>query len=168
MSTKHRPGISEAARLAGVSRWTIARMVNEGKLTATHDRRKRRVIDPAELLRVFGELHPVQSGGAAPTVRPAAPTAPSSALVLLEVKLDALERERDRLLDDLQRERAEKAKLLGVIEQQQRLITDQRQTAPPTPAPRPRAPARRAPPTKTTAPTLGDVAGALAGWLRGR
>lgn len=50
--------VSEAARLAKVARSTLyAHYINRGKLSVQADGRGRRVIDTAELLRVFGELH---------------------------------------------------------------------------------------------------------------
>lgn len=50
--------VSEAARLAKVARSTLyAHYINRGKLSVQTDGRGRRVIDTAELLRVFGELH---------------------------------------------------------------------------------------------------------------
>lgn len=49
--------VSEAARLANVARSTLyAHYINRGKLSVETDGRGRRVIDKAELLRVFGEL----------------------------------------------------------------------------------------------------------------
>ena len=58
----------EAARQVGVSRQSIYRMVKDGRLTATvrHDGQK--VVDTAELLRVFGSLSPRQSPGQPETV----------------------------------------------------------------------------------------------------
>jgi hypothetical protein len=43
---------SKAAKLAGVSRTTIHRYVNDGKLSMTGD-----MVDTSELMRVFGSLH---------------------------------------------------------------------------------------------------------------
>lgn len=45
---------SKAAKLAGVSRTTIHRYVNTGKLSMTGEQ-----VDTSELLRVFGSLHAV-------------------------------------------------------------------------------------------------------------
>ena len=45
---------SKAAKLAGVSRTTIHRYVNVGKLSMTGDK-----VDTSELIRVFGSLHAV-------------------------------------------------------------------------------------------------------------
>ena len=45
--------ISQAARMAGVDRATVHRAIASGRLSATLDESGRRVIDPAELARVF-------------------------------------------------------------------------------------------------------------------
>jgi DNA-binding transcriptional MerR regulator len=48
--------ITEAAKLAGVARSTMFAFARSGKITTEIDGKGRRVIDTAELLRVFGEL----------------------------------------------------------------------------------------------------------------
>ena len=48
--------ITEAARLAGVSRQTLYKKLGNGTLSASVDRHGDRAIDTSELLRVFGEL----------------------------------------------------------------------------------------------------------------
>lgn len=60
--------LREAARQVGVSRQTVYRLVAQGKLTATvrHDGQK--VVDTAELLRVFGSLTPRQPPATGETV----------------------------------------------------------------------------------------------------
>jgi len=60
--------LREAAKQVGVSRATIYRAVQEGRLSATvrpHDGQK--VVDTAELLRVFGSLKPRQAETASET-----------------------------------------------------------------------------------------------------
>ena len=49
--------LAKAARLAGVSRATVYRLVSEGKLSATVDGRGKKAIDPAELARLFPKSH---------------------------------------------------------------------------------------------------------------
>ena len=75
--------LRDAAKQVGVSRATIYRAVKEGRLSATvrpHDGQK--VVDTAELLRVFGSLKPRQAETASETAlrdRPRqAETAPPS------------------------------------------------------------------------------------------
>ncbi len=49
--------ITEAARLAGISRYQLYRgYINKGVLTVDKDTQGRPLIDTSELLRVFGEL----------------------------------------------------------------------------------------------------------------
>ena len=74
-------GAVEAARLAGVSRWTIARKFRAGVLSFEVGKGGERLVDTAELARVFGtlhpdapELHPVQVGA----LHQAAPGAPGA------------------------------------------------------------------------------------------
>lgn len=50
--------LRQAARQVGVSRQTVYRMVKEGKLSSTVDATGQKVVDTAELLRVFGRLEP--------------------------------------------------------------------------------------------------------------
>lgn len=66
--------LREAARQVGVSRQTMYRMVSEGKVTATVGHDGQKVVDTAELLRVFGRLEPRQSPATAETVSPATVT----------------------------------------------------------------------------------------------
>ena len=55
--------LTVAARLAGVSRSTLARAVRSGKLSTTTNDRGDRCVDQSELLRVFGPLRGVSESG---------------------------------------------------------------------------------------------------------
>jgi hypothetical protein len=93
--------ISAAARAAGVDRTTIQRAIKNGRLSLTRDTAGNRGVDVAELERVFGPLHP-DSGKIA-----AAP-------------LQTAEREViDLLREQLAQAQADKARLLGLLEQAQ-------------------------------------------------
>jgi len=59
-------GVVAAAKLAGKDRSTIRRAMDAGTLTHTRGNRGQRVVDVAELERVYGALHP-------PTVEAPAP-----------------------------------------------------------------------------------------------
>lgn len=48
--------LSEAALKVGMSRSSIYRLIDEGKLSATIDRRGKKVVELTELLRVFGSI----------------------------------------------------------------------------------------------------------------
>ena len=108
---------SQAIRAAGVARSTIYRYVKEGKLSATRFPDGRRGIDTAELERVFG---PLQSFNTSQTiaskqsrttkVHPGMFQGRDEIVELLRQQVQLLERE---LVDA----KAEKAKLLGLLEQ---------------------------------------------------
>lgn len=48
--------LADAAKKAGISRSSIYRLIDEGKLSATTDRRGKKVVELSELLRVFGSI----------------------------------------------------------------------------------------------------------------
>lgn len=48
--------LADAAKKVGISRSSIYRLIEEGKLSATTDRRGKKVVELSELLRVFGSL----------------------------------------------------------------------------------------------------------------
>ena len=108
---------SQAIRAAGVARSTIYRYVKEGKLSATRFPDGRRGIDTAELERVFG---PLQSFDTSQTIaskqtrtakiQPGMFQGRDEIVELLHQQVQLLERE---LVDA----KAEKAKLLGLLEQ---------------------------------------------------
>jgi predicted site-specific integrase-resolvase len=117
-------GVVAAANAAGVSRATINRYLKSGKLSATTDRHKQRVIDTAELSRLFGDLQPAatsRNGRKQPLQQPI------ETVAMLQQQVAALERENATLRRELDAARDEKARLLALVEKgQQRLLTDQR------------------------------------------
>lgn len=156
-------GVVAAARAAGVSRATINRYLKAGKLSCNGQRQ----IDTAELLRVFGPLQPAATTAATtdtvaviPSQQPRA-QAPDTTALLAELRrqIDRLEADKAELRRDLDAERDERRRLVGIIERAQ--ITDQRAA----PAPTPRQPRRR--PTPTPAPAAPTIADLLVSWLRG-
>ena len=96
--------ITEAAHAAGVSRRTIQRSIQSGRLsTATGER----TIDTTELLRVFGPLRHAPSDTPASMSRPVATNdAPNDTLTMLV----------EVLRDQLQQAQQEKARLLAMLE----------------------------------------------------
>lgn len=48
--------LADAAKKVGISRSSIYRLIDEGKLSATTDRRGKKVVELSELLRVFGSI----------------------------------------------------------------------------------------------------------------
>ena len=65
--------LRQAAGQVGVSRQTVYRMVKEGKLTATTRHDGQKVVDTAELLRVFGRLAPETVTRQPPVLQPETP-----------------------------------------------------------------------------------------------
>lgn len=166
--------VRDAADRVGVTRQTIFKYIRQGKLSATLSRDGQKQIDVSELIRVFGELQ--QATGTtgyssdSRTQSSKSPTTPTT--VALQIELErmksmlefkqaelALAKERieelkGREAQVKEREREaveERNRLIGVIEQQNRLL------AAPTPTqPKPRAvktdPAAIAPKAKSPPP----------------
>lgn len=109
-------GVAEAARLAGVSRWTIARKFKAGVLSFELGSDGERLVDTAELTRVFGTLHPDAPElhrVHAPGLHQPAPSAPGAGAPAAEAAalreaLARIERENERLRADLEAERQER------------------------------------------------------------
>ena len=102
--------ITEAAHAAGVSRRTIQRSIQSGRLSAATTATGERAIDTAELLRVFGPLRHAPSDTPASMSRPVATNdAPDDTLTMLV----------EVLRDQLQQAQQEKARLLAMLEAEQ-------------------------------------------------
>lgn len=54
--------LSDAATKVGISRSSIYRLIDEGKLSATTDHRGKKVVELTELLRVFGSIGQDETG----------------------------------------------------------------------------------------------------------
>lgn len=115
--------LAEAARIAGVSRPTIYRMVSEGKLSATVDAKGVKRVEASELKRVFPQAR-FETGETGEIVRERqTETGPDR---VLEVELRAARELLEVTRQALQAERDEKARLLGIVEAQTRLLEDKR------------------------------------------
>ena len=149
--------VRDAADRVGVTRQTIFKYIRQGKLSATLSRDGQKQIDVSELIRVFGELQQAtgNTGYSSDnrTLSPKSSATPTT--VALQIELERMKsmlefkqaelmmaKERiaelkDREAQVKEREREaieERNRLIGVIEQQGRLL------AAPTPtAPKPRA-----------------------------
>lgn len=125
--------LAEAARLAGVSRPTIYRLVKEGNVSVTQDERGVKRVDASELVRVFpnASFETTETGEAVRVRKPETPNA-----ALLEVELRGARELLQETRQALQAEREEKARLLGVVEAQTRMLEDKR-TRPETPPAQP-------------------------------
>lgn len=112
--------ISQAAKMTGKTRTTIYKKIKSGELSAELGSDGNRLIDTAELLRVFGELvtpdtvsidvYGIQQE--TPRVTP-----------LLERQISLLEAENKRLHEQIEADRREKERLLGLLEKQTLLLT---------------------------------------------
>ncbi len=149
--------VREAADKVGVTRQTIFKYIRQGKISATLSRDGKKQIDVSELIRVFGELQ--QDTGTSSytndrrTLSPKPLTTPTT--VALQIELERMKsmlefkqaelvmaKERiaelkDREAQVKEREREaieERNRLIGVIEQQGRLLA-----APAPTPPKPRA-----------------------------
>jgi len=102
--------ITEAAHAAGVSRRTIQRSIQSGRLSAATTATGKRAIDTTELLRVFGPLRHAPSDTPASMSQPVATNdAPDDTLTMLV----------EVLRDQLQQAQQEKARLLAMLEAEQ-------------------------------------------------
>lgn len=182
---KYRVGVEKAARIAGVSRWTINRRIKAGKLSCSRNRQGHPQIDLAELARIFDldeaevarAAHDDATGARVPRVavqstqRGRAPDDQSAATKLLEAELERLRADLDR-----ERERADRFERRYFA-----LLEDKRGDDPPKAADKPNqgdanarpkaAPADPTPRRPRREPTLADAIDTatraiLPAWLR--
>ncbi len=120
--------ITEAAHATGVSRRTIQRSIQSGRLSAATTATGKRAIDTTELLRVFGPLRHAPSDTPASMSQPVATNdAPDDVMtMLIEV-----------LRDQLQQVQQEKAHLLAMLEAEQQARRDLETKLLPAPKPTP-------------------------------
>jgi|APTNR8051073442_1049403.scaffolds.fasta_scaffold10661_2 hypothetical protein len=137
--------ITSAARAAGVGRASVWRAIKSGRLSATTNERGERVIDLAELLRVFG---PLKSDGQPETLASAqdeqAETLSSGAGAVPAVML--IETLREQLDDARGREQAliaERDRLLTMLEGEQAARRELEIKLLPAPAPKLTPPSHR-------------------------
>jgi hypothetical protein len=108
--------ISQAAKMTGKTRTTIYKKIKSGELSAESGRDGNRLIDTAELLRVFGEL--VTPDTVSMDVHDTPQVTP-----LLERQISLLEAENKRLHEQIEADQREKERLLGLLEKQTLLLT---------------------------------------------
>ena len=128
--------IAGAARAAGVGRATIQRALKSGRLSATTNEQGERVIDLAELLRVFGPLkgnEPVEQIASSIASQLDTPTEQPANSVLIEVLREQLRKAEERE----QRTQEEKARLLALLEAEQQARRELETKLLPAPRPAP-------------------------------
>lgn len=148
--------LTEAARLAGVSRKTVQRRVSAGVLSVSHDVQGEKSIEISELIRVFGELpgHAVQAvQGTESTSVHGHVQGVQSDIATLEAHIEGLKavvQSKDETIatltgqvDELRQEKRElRAQVSGLLE-------DRRATRPPEAPPQPTPPRPTAPAAQT-------------------
>ena len=114
--------VTTAAHAAGVSRRTLQRHIAQGKVSYQSGEQGQKLIDTAELVRVYGTLkNPVSSDTQTPPRQMAHSDTPDVAL--MRQRITALEKVVDGLEQDKQQYSRENEKLLTIVEQQTRLLT---------------------------------------------
>ena len=120
-----RLNLSQAASQWGVSRATIYRYKNKGDLSVIKEG-KRTFVDTSEMMRVFGEPKRTVSGDTSDTIKVEQSDTVADTRIL-EQKIGFLEEQNQGLQARLDEVRANEQRLLGIVEQQARAITDQRE-----------------------------------------
>lgn len=131
--------VRQAAERVGVSRQTMFRHIQQGKVSATLSHSGEKQIEISELLRVFGELQPETDTTTTPHNRLKQPRRDSETTAItsyqielerlkaqLELKSAELDLARERIAELKSREHSageEKNRLLTLIEQQSKLLT---------------------------------------------
>ena len=116
-----RLNVSHAAKAAGIARRTLQRHIEKGKVSYETGKHGRKLIDTAELIRVYGDLKaPVADGAVRQVGQAAHQTAPdvTPEILLLRQQVTTLEKQ----LDETKRD---KDRLLTIVEQQTYLLTHQ-------------------------------------------
>ena len=108
---------SQAIRASGASRSTVYRYVKEGKLSATRLPNGRRGIDTAELERVFGPLQKWDTSQTIASKRDGTAKIQTGMFQERDEIVELLRQQVQLLERELVDAKAEKAKLLGLLEQ---------------------------------------------------
>jgi hypothetical protein len=127
--------VTQAAKLTSRNRSTIIRAIEKGHLSAGRHEFGQYLIDPAELERVYGTLHPADArNGSEHDDAPASDDAHQRELELLRemLQVERIAHERTRVDHDRERRTWEEERtfLRGMLEKQAeqvRLLTDQRE-----------------------------------------
>lgn len=113
--------ITQAAKAAGIARRTLQRHIEKGKVSYETGEHGGKLIDTAELIRVYGDLkEPVTPDAVRQGGQVAHQTTPDDAP--LKQRITDLEKMVDELRVDKEQYRAENKKLLTIVEQQTRLL----------------------------------------------
>jgi len=114
--------LAKAAQLAGKSRATIYRLVSQGKISAAQNNKGDKVVDVAELQRVFGDLQTVSNENLKTvSARQDDNLKIQHENALLRAQVESLERENDLLRQQIKNAENQNQRLLALLEQ--RLLT---------------------------------------------
>lgn len=113
--------MTRAAKAAGIARGTLYKHIKEGRVTCEQNEKGEKVIDTAELLRVYGELrHPDTSSEQTEERANERHETPES--VLLREQITLLQKQVEDLRQDKQTSQKREEDLLTIIKQQQALL----------------------------------------------
>lgn len=129
MNQQTKFNISEAARVTGKGRSTIHRYIKSGELSCGSNGNGIKFIDAAELIRVFGELKNPDTSPETSRIEPEKQRGTSETVSGLRQKSETLEqqvkelrKDKEDLKQDKELYRQENERLLGIVEQQTRLL----------------------------------------------
>jgi hypothetical protein len=144
--------LRQAAEWAGTTKPTVLKHIQAGKVSAEKDGEGRWWFDPSELRRAYGEPESQTASGNGseratvndPIHLPLQEETPAQRALIeeLRARIAELKDDKDELRRQVDEERAERARLLKLLDEQAttvRLLTDQRPKEPelaPQPAPR--------------------------------
>jgi len=109
--------ISEAARLAGVSRKTIQRHIASGKLSATlsHGSDTNRQVEISELMRVYGQLDAPVPESSAPQV-PKVSSSNDALVQVIEAQKETIDLLKNQVSELTTEKRELRAQMAGLLE----------------------------------------------------
>lgn len=118
--------ISQAARVTGKARSTIQAHLRNGTLSGDFDGVGKCLIDAAELHRVYGVLKVGKVGGVVKQASEEMQETASQDTSLVQQKIQFLEEKVRFFQKQLEQEREEKNRLLSLVENQTKQLTDGR------------------------------------------
>lgn len=110
--------ITQAAKAVGVSRKTMQRHIRLGKVSCEVDSKGHKLIDVSELVRVYGELKTDDSPSPVTQAGQKTQYDMSNVAPIFERQIRNLEEQVEEL-------RKDKERLLGIVEQQTLMLTNQ-------------------------------------------
>lgn len=112
--------LRQAAQQAGVSKSTILRAIQNGRLSADRTDDGGYAIDPAELMRVYGDKAAQRTSTDAP-----GQDAPADATAVLQAQIDGLKAQVDLMREQLDDMKGQREAWQKQAEANQRLLADQ-------------------------------------------